>query len=154
MNCNYPVVMIATLIASVCGFGCSQKTLPTPHTESSNALTETSSEKVPPSEAAALAVLKTCLDSWTFGDKSEDFKSRHPKLSFTNNIDLWSEHPILHKYEISASRKLSDDGATRTEYQFVVALSFLDNRGRLVNTSNKYKVSSTGDSKWDVWGIG
>lgn len=72
-------------------------------------------------EAEARAVLKSALDSWSFGDTLEKFEKDHPGISFFDTN--WITKKRLGRYDIGNVRK---DGIT---FEFLVTLTLREDAG-------------------------
>jgi hypothetical protein len=131
--------------------GCGKSTITTSKTDLTPSTTVGEQKpKLAPTKEGATAALKTCLDSWIFGDSPTAFSQKNPSLIFNTKIELRTEYPTLHKYEIISSRRKSAEGDIMLEYQFAVSHTFISESGNELKTSLQYTVSSTDGIKWSV----
>ena len=98
--------------------------------------------------------IKTCLDSWSFGDDQDKFDSEHPNINFVPLDDILRQ-TILTKYELRAHREYEGEveGNNTVGFEFNASLYFATNGGGEVMkpyTIKVYPVPNQ-DDYWTVF---
>ena len=97
--------------------------------------------------------IRTCLDSWEFGDDDKTFEADHPLLEFSVLDDIMRRQ-ILTKYELGSHRPYAVDleVGKATGFEFSAKLYFSTNGGTEALVPYKVRVFPipTTDGEWAV----